>query len=67
MIGGKGVGSRDYDRNFDTRGHESGGIVCHYCHKPRHMKHDCKKLQNKKTVCSSTNDISEQSISAKNH
>ena len=25
----------------------SGGCVCHCCHKPRHVRQNCKKLQNK--------------------
>ena len=24
----------------------SGGVVCHYCHNPRHVRRDCRKLQN---------------------
>ena len=24
----------------------SSGVVCHYCHNPRHVHQDCKKLQN---------------------
>ena len=23
-----------------------GGVVCHYCHNPRHVRRDCRKLQN---------------------
>jgi hypothetical protein len=41
--------------------------VCHYCHKPGHMKRDCRRLQNKtqKTYSAhiaSTNDTSEKSV-----
>ena len=25
----------------------SGGVVCHYCHNPRHVRQHCRKLQNK--------------------
>ena len=24
----------------------SGGVVCHYCHNPGHVRRDCRKLQN---------------------
>ncbi|XP_073158713.1 uncharacterized protein [Henckelia pumila] len=60
---GKGVGSSNYDKHFDTRGFR--GIVCHYCHKPGHMKRDCGKLQNKKpqsAYIASTNGTSEQFV-----
>ena len=30
----------------NTRGPNSGGVVCYYCCKPGHMIRDCKKLQN---------------------
>ena len=23
----------------------SAGVVCHYCHNPRHVRRDCRKLQ----------------------
>ena len=25
----------------------SGGVVCHYCHNPGHVRQECRKLQNK--------------------
>ena len=25
----------------------SGGVVCHYCHNPRHVCRDCRKLQDR--------------------
>ena len=25
----------------------SGGVVCHYCHNPGHVRQNCRKLQNK--------------------
>ena len=25
----------------------SGGVVCHYCHNPGHVRWDCRKLQNR--------------------
>ena len=45
-IGGvnKGLRSNNYDKNTSTYGQESGGIVCHYCHKPGHIKWDCRRL-----------------------
>ena len=30
----------------NTRGPNSGGLVCYYCRKPRHVIRDCKKLHN---------------------
>ena len=24
-----------------------GGVVCHYCHNPRHVRRDCRKLDKK--------------------
>ncbi|XP_031267509.1 uncharacterized protein LOC116125933 isoform X2 [Pistacia vera] len=44
-----------------------GGIVCHYCHKPGHMKRDCRKLQNRNkrnpsAHVASTNNTSDQSV-----
>ena len=31
----------------NIRGHDSGGVVCYYCHEPGHTKRTCKKLQNR--------------------
>ncbi|KAL5741578.1 hypothetical protein ACOSP7_028310 [Xanthoceras sorbifolium] len=61
--GNKGGGSQ----GFETRQQDSGGIVCHYCHKPGHMKRDCRKLQYKNQKAhsahvASTNDHSEKSV-----
>ena len=25
----------------------SGGVVCYYCHNPRHVRWDCRKLHNR--------------------
>ena len=25
----------------------SGGVVCHYCHNPGHLRQDCRKLQDR--------------------
>ena len=30
-----------------TNKKSSGGVVCHYCHNPRHVCRDCRKLHNK--------------------
>ena len=38
---------RSGGRGVDTRGQSSEAIVCHYCHKPGHMKRDCRKLQSR--------------------
>ncbi|KAL5838389.1 hypothetical protein ACOSQ3_015558 [Xanthoceras sorbifolium] len=61
--GNKGGGSQ----GFETRQQDSGGIVCHYCHKPGHMKRDCRKLQYKNQKAhsahvASTNDHYEKSV-----
>ena len=49
------------------RGQGSGGIVCHYCHNPGHLKRDCRKLRYKTQKAhsahiASTNDAPERSI-----
>ena len=31
----------------NTRGPNSRGVVCYYCHKPKHVIRDCKKLKNR--------------------
>ena len=36
--GNKGMGSTTHDRSTGTRGQEPGELVCHYCHKPGHIK-----------------------------
>ena len=38
---------RSSGRGVDTQGQSSGAIVCHYCHKPGHMKRDYRKLQSR--------------------
>ena len=43
-----GLGKQQYKgggKGIDTRGQNAEVVVCHYCHKPGHMKRDCKKLQ----------------------
>ena len=30
-----------------TDKNSSGGVVCHYYHNPRHVRRDCRKLQNR--------------------
>jgi len=59
-------GNKGEASNFD-RTQDSGGIVYHYCHKPGHMKRDCRRLQNKtqkthSAHIASTNDTSEKSF-----
>ncbi|KAE8731947.1 Beta-amyrin 11-oxidase [Hibiscus syriacus] len=44
-----GLGSNRFDKQFGVRGREHGEVVCHYCHKPVHLKCDCWKLQSKKS------------------
>ena len=49
--------SRRSMAEFGRQSYKSGGkeflrqnpgvTICHYCHKPGHMKRDCRKLQNK--------------------
>ena len=43
-----GSGPNHSDKNTSNHGQEQGEIVCHYCHKPGHIKRDCRKLQYKK-------------------
>ena len=38
---------RNSDPGGNTRGSNSGGVVCYYCRKPGHVIQDCKKLQNR--------------------
>ena len=50
-----------------TRGQGSGGIVCHYCHTPGHLKRDCRKLRYKTQKAhsahiASTNDTADKSV-----
>jgi hypothetical protein len=39
--------------------------VCHYCHKPEHMKRDCRRLQNKTQKTHSANIVSANDTSEK--
>src|SRR5262245_29581319 len=60
-----GSGSIHYDKNTGSRGQEPGEIICHYCHKPGHIKRDCRKLQSKKAHSAhivSSSEISEKSV-----
>ena len=38
---------RNSDRGGNTRGPNSGGVVCYYYRKPGHVIRDCMKLQNR--------------------
>ncbi|KAM7509738.1 hypothetical protein LguiB_008613 [Lonicera macranthoides] len=73
--GNQGGGSNS--NNFHTRAHDSGtsvtrgqgsgGIVCHYCHNPGHLKRDCRKLRYRtqrahSAHMASTTDIAENSV-----
>ncbi|XP_071933222.1 uncharacterized protein [Coffea arabica] len=43
-----GLGKQQYKgggKGIDTRGQNAEVVVCHYCHKPGHIKRDCMKLQ----------------------
>ena len=49
------------------RGTSYGGVVCYYCHKPRHVIRDCKKQQSRNQIfksahVASTNEAPDKSI-----
>ena len=51
----------------NSRGISSGGVVCYYCHKSRHVIRECKKRQSRNKRFSSahvasTNEASDQSV-----
>ena len=43
--GNKGIRFNNFDKNSGPRGQELREIACHYCHKPGHLKRDCRRLQ----------------------
>ncbi|KAA3453187.1 Cysteine-rich RLK (RECEPTOR-like protein kinase) 8 [Gossypium australe] len=60
-----GLGSYNSDKNAEIRKQEQGEIVCHYYHKPSHIKRDCRKLQYQKAQCAhfaSSSKTSEKSV-----
>ena len=51
----------------NSKGTSSGGVVCYYYHRPRHVIRDCKKRHNRNqrfssTHVASTNEASDQSV-----
>ena len=71
LIGQTIESERQRNRNSglgdNTRGPGSGGVVCHYCHKPGHVIRDCKKRHNRNQKfqsahIASTTEASDQSV-----
>ena len=58
---------RNSGPDSNSRGTSFGGVVCYYCHKPRHVIGDCEKQQSRNqrlqsAHVASTNEASDQSI-----